>query len=693
MQLPLTSLIPTVVELISFWQANWPSISWFPNWYLGVPFRFVTGPVVPLVVLFFRKLTGLPVESVYIGFIGGIWLIGGFGIKLLVRELGGGKGQQWWSAILFILLPVSLFLLQFGNGLHHLSTALLPWVFVFSYRSFWGGSANWRSVQNLLLIVSSTILLLINHAALLPLLIGLTVLVLTRSQTEWVKGLVKTALVILTSISLATIWYTPRFWWILLGNPSFGGKPLSNVIPLVLQLAQALLPIILGVWFVQKRYTLKHKLMQFGVLFGSSFLFLTVIRFLSDVDFWMDWTGFGLELQLTGAIVGGVFLTRWQVHYSSSERSESRSYLKESSRLRSNNIRQIVTFFIILTLTISDGYLVKKNFFDSESDKYRKQILSLSFRSGLAGEKSPPESETPNGISQSFTLLRNDSSRIFLTGSPVFWLSTKQNSYILQVRGGRDEVSTHKTWAIGAYQIREGETDELLKNWLTVFGVSQLLYQGPDSQEYFKDYKNRERFVELNKQSFPSLCHSRENGNPLVITKTDPRVGHEDDGTRDSCADLVYVFPYSIARSADKALLNVDQPEKGNDEQALASYVDKLGAPLEFTYKNPTTIQINGQIDSSQIISLAVSYDPNWHLVKGAGKITSDSFGNLVILPQNKETEWTLEYREGWSSWLPAVLLSLISTLLLSQSDRLTQLLLRKSPSLSTADKNEEEEY
>src|SRR3989344_7550508 len=525
MQLPPTSLVPSIVELISFWEKNWPHIWWFPNWYLGVPFRFFSGPVVPVLVLLFRSLTGWAVATSYLALIGMTWLIGGIGVKLLVKELGGAKRQQWWSMVLFWLLPGSFFLLQFGNGLHHISTALLPWVFYFWWKYLklthpnpllriegnslgnefrfplfvrGGQGALLNEAWLIFTTLGVTLLLLINAAAILPLVIGLTALILLKSKTEWLAGFIKGILIILTAVSLATIWYTPRFWWIILGNPSFGGKPLSNVIPYILQLAQAFVPIVLGVWFVQKRYRLIQKLTRFGVFFGGSFLFLTLVRFASDPDFWMDWVGYGLELQLAAALLTPlVILNLFQDHKS---------------------IR-IVTFFIILMLTIGEGVGVYTTYMSYKSyTSYKQRIVEL----------------VGGSVSQ------ND--RIFLTGSGVFWLgefARGQNLLdpqldrdgtlvnhkgivpprmrssqispasprffevgLLQVRGGRDEVSTHQTWAMGAYNIREGEKGELLKDWLAVFGVSTLLYQNETSVEYFKDYKNRQRFGELDKQGF-----------------------------------------------------------------------------------------------------------------------------------------------------------------------------------------------
>src|SRR3989344_3661171 len=225
MQLPLTSLVPSIVELISFWEKNWPHIWWFPNWYLGVPFRFVSGPVVPIVVLLFRSLTGWAIEQSYLALIGVTWVIGGIGVKLLVKELGGAKRQQWWSMILFWLLPGSLFLLQFGNGLYHISTGLLPWV-------FWG----WWKCLNKQKIVMLNLscgarsgFARFQHPKYLR---SRNEFGMTNSQEHKNKTNPPPPHPPPPPPHLPP---PPFFGQIIFGNPSFGVKPLSNVIPYILQ--------------------------------------------------------------------------------------------------------------------------------------------------------------------------------------------------------------------------------------------------------------------------------------------------------------------------------------------------------------------------------------------------------------------------------------------------------------------------
>jgi hypothetical protein len=337
-------------------------------------------------------------------------------------------------------------------------------------------------------------------------------------------------------------------------------------------------------------------------------------------------------------------------------------------------------------LTIIDGLFLWKLFVNDAHlvSKYKKEIRKLVYQDAYA--------EDDNNL--------NDQNRIFMSGSPVFWFgsasgqnfldpqlnrdisqsdhtdivplrmrSAKTSSAsplsimigLLQVRGGKDQVSTHPTWAMGAYQIREGKDRELLGDWLKIFGVSYILVHDQTSAEYFKDFRNLERFDDL------ALVGS-EGGN------------------------LLYKYPASLARTADESLLQVPRPEAGNDEYATHEYAERLSRPLNVKYMTPTEIEIStGELNPSEIISMAVTYDPGWKLVKGQGKLARDNFGNLAIIPQAGVSTFSLEYKEIWTGWFWGVLLSLISCWLLFQSEWLVLKL--KFPSLTISQDQEQEEY
>lgn len=613
MSLPLTSLVPTIVEITDFIETNWPHIWWFPNWYLGVPLRFVTGPIVPLLTIMLGKISGLSIETSYILLIGSLWTLGSIGVKKLVYELGAGKWVGWSASVFFLLLPGHIWLFSYGNGLNHIVISLLPWASLVWLRAQQSWKAGWVFATISLL----SIVLLIDVGSLLALLVLAAVLILIQEKSRWLDSGIKSILLLLTAIFVATVWYTPRFWWTLLGNPSFAGKPLSQVIPFIIQLLEALIPLVLGAWFVQTRYRFRYRLIRFGVLFGASFLFLTVIRFLSDVDFWMDWTSYFLELQFALALVLSVLVNRVIQRYKTI---------------------QIVVFLIISILTIIDGGLVYWLYkADEKIVAYRNDVQNLVGNTG-------------------------ENERLFLSGSPVFWLGG-----ILQVRGGRDEASTHPFWARGAYVVREGEREEELAAWFKALGISYVLVHSEGSREYFRDFKNTERFA----------------GFPLIVQNS---------------GDSFYDTGGDIARFASVELRTLDFRRFAKEGELLARYAELLEEPMLFWYDRPDLIRLDPlekKLDRDRLISLAVTYDRNWRAT--TGKLQKDVLGNMLVLPDTQVAEIVLEYNEPLMSWGWGSAATIISLWLLLNADKLGSVLSRKLSTFSGlsggAGENEEESY
>lgn len=82
-----TSLIPATVAIVKFLETNGlrAFLGNYPFWYLGVPTRFLAGPIVPIALLFIRKLIptvslfSISIYSILLSFlvaaVGWVWLI------------------------------------------------------------------------------------------------------------------------------------------------------------------------------------------------------------------------------------------------------------------------------------------------------------------------------------------------------------------------------------------------------------------------------------------------------------------------------------------------------------------------------------------------------------------------------------------------------------------------------------------
>ncbi|MBI2595272.1 hypothetical protein HYW46_00880 [Candidatus Daviesbacteria bacterium] len=626
-------MIQTVLALSQFFINNFPPPAggwWYPYWYLGNPYHYLIGPVVPIILAIINfkfqiSNFGFPI---YLGLLGVSWVVGGVGVYQLVEKLSqtSNRKSQILYALLFMFLPFSLFLLAYSNGLYHFAWGFLPWVFVVFLRFLVGSPMSLRDhkvakqsnlikiaalpsvARNdeekkgikiaLLLSILVSFVLLVDVSILLPMLVGFVCLGVVIKDIKGVKGIngggeyqvFKTFFVLLFALSLATIWYTPGFWLTLLQNPSFGGMPLVNLGKFLFQLLLNLVPILAAVWVVKLRMKNLSRTAYFGLLFLSSFLFLTIIRYLSDPDFVQDWIGFFIEIQFGLAILLGSFLS--------------------SSRMR-GSFRRLIPAFAGMTVLL---VFIVKGWMGGENVKYQSKIVSML--------KNVPKDE-----------------RVFLSGTSVFWAN--QYLDIIQVRGGVDQASIHPYWADGAYQIREGENSELSLNWLRALGVSWILVHSGGSDEPYRDFKRPEKFTQI--------CHPRLDRGSIL--EKDPRI-REDDTickiVKGIKGDTLYkVGGASIARVADKSILEVKKPKNGADAQTLAKYVNTFkihpgGSPPGWENRPGFTnvIEVDADLGKDEVISLAIAYDRGWQVQQfhpgggtGGVRLVKDNLGNIVLIP------------------------------------------------------------
>src|SRR3989344_6457901 len=188
-----TSLVPTVIALSEFFAENFPNISWYPYWYLGNPYQFLIGPVVPtLLAIFnfpfdFAQGRQFSITQIYLGLIFSSFLVGSVGIYLFLRDWGVNKKQAFFSGIFYVLFPAGYFLLNYQNGLNHVALSLLPF-FLLYYRRFLKGGEN---MLVLFLSIIIVIVLLINISILLSFIIGaIGLMVAERYRNSASQGLI-----------------------------------------------------------------------------------------------------------------------------------------------------------------------------------------------------------------------------------------------------------------------------------------------------------------------------------------------------------------------------------------------------------------------------------------------------------------------------------------------------------------------
>jgi hypothetical protein len=430
-------------------------------------------------------------------------------------------------------------------------------------------------------------------------------------------------------LSLATFWYKPSYWWVILTNPSFGGVPLLKLIANLFQGLLQFLPLVLAVLLVRWRRLRFTSFRIFALIFFVSFALLTAVRFLFDIDFIMDWTGFVPELQLAGVFLLAAF--------------GGRVFQK----------RFFVPILIIISTCLFMSYNILFQLFYAPAATKQQNTDSLSryqqIVSGMLMRYVPGDE------------------RVFLSGSSVFWINAQ--SGIQQIRGGNDMASIHQWWSHGAYQIREGEDAGLTYAWLKIFGASYILVHDHNSKDPFHDFKHISKF------------NSKNNTDFSLVKKQDGNYLYRVNGAH-------------IARVASDKLLTVPSPDNGADSRVLLSYSGMLKRPAIFQYIKPDRLAIKVNTAYDEIISLAVSYDVRWKIIKGQGRIGKDAVGNMVIIPERQGVqELVLQYGEDLSDWLIPLLGAAVFSLMLVRFTLVYPYIQKVTSKLSLGLHSDEEEY
>lgn len=448
-----TSLIPVYVALAGFWERNgWLSaLGNYPYWYKGeTPFYYLTGPFVPILMILGHKIDPyLSLFEISFLLIGFSWLIGGLGVFFFVNELKEkGTNPALLTSLFFLTGPIVPFLFRFSDGVSLIGFSFLPFVLLIYFKLIKFS----RTRDGLLLSLSVILLLLLSPAILPTLFLGLTAIFLSSALKQKTEEKLKISLIYLSlALLVVTFWYRPGYWLTLLGAPSFAGKELFSVILSLLKLLPQVLAVAAAVFF-NKIYRRRETLRDFIFYWLFIFVFLTLIRFLSDPDFWLDWSAYGTELQFGLALVLGVLLT------------ESGRLKMEKGVKYAFSVLYLLTFFLI-------------------------------FKTYVLGTLQKDISKTPEyKISNWLSANANENDLVFLSGTSAFWLNSLSGHSIRQVRGGVDQASNGDDWRKATWETREGKDIEKTLKWLKTLEIKYLVVHTDDSAEYYHDFKYPEKF-------------------------------------------------------------------------------------------------------------------------------------------------------------------------------------------------------
>ena len=454
-----TSLIPIHIALARFIEnQGWQAIfNFYPYWYLdSTPFRYLTGPILPLTLVFFHKLLpGLSLFEVFLGLIGLCLPVGATGIYLLVREWKGSRLSASLAAIFYLFGPFVPLLFRFADGLHLITLSFLPFILMMYLRLL----KKWRRRQAICLSFAITGLLLLETTIIPSLIMAMAAVLLAQTGWKRVENKIRQTLaVIFFALLMVTFWYTPDYWLTLLTAPSLGGKTVWSIAVSLPRLLAIFLSLFIAVF--TKRLVKQNSFRGFCFFWLFIFGFLTLTRLIADPDFWLDWISYSIEIQMGIAITLSYLLARIKGRYWQS---------------------WAIGFFVVIFLT---GWfcLFRSEVVNSLQNNIEE---SVEYRTGKELSKVVGSDE-----------------KVFLSGTTVFWLNAFFD--ISQVRGGVDQAAVHSTWDRAAWEIREGTDVEQSERWLRNLGVSYILVHNQASREFYHDFRYPDKFKQGNFQAIYS---------------------------------------------------------------------------------------------------------------------------------------------------------------------------------------------
>ena len=214
-----------------------------------------------------------------------------------------------------------------------------------------------------------------------------------------------------------------------------------------------------------------------------------------------------------------------------------------------------------------------------------------------------------------------------------------------QMSAGHEPSAPNWTQQVAVYTIYSGqnagaEDGPISALWLKAFGCGAIVVPGRDSKDHYHAVANPDKFNGL----LPLVW--RESGESIYkIPQPSPSLAH--------------VIP--------RAAIVHDRPLNGLDIAELRHYVDALESPANIVWENPDHAKITAKMDSSQILSIQITYDPGWQARIGNQKVkaAADGLGFLLIDPSCSDCSIDLDFTGG-SERKVALAVSILTLLALS---------------------------
>ncbi len=214
--------------------------------------------------------------------------------------------------------------------------------------------------------------------------------------------------------------------------------------------------------------------------------------------------------------------------------------------------------------------------------------------------------------------------RIFATGSLRFRLNAFSSAPQI---GGTFESGLKNRYAVDVhYQVRTGESsrpgEEALdaESQLNVLGTQYVVVHGPQSQEYYRDVKNPDKFA-----SFARIAH-QPTVHDTVYELSNPRLAWS-------------VRPAEMPPDANKVQIR----------RLSAAAKDPTRPRLLWIEEHPGRYRIEGSLRAGDEVFVAMNYDRGWRAWQGSEPLNvgRNALGMIQLQPRGGHTAYLLLEYQG----------------------------------------------
>lgn len=567
---------------------NWRDLTWFPLWYSGIPFQNTYPPLHPAVVAALAGLTGLSPAHAYHAATALFYSLGPVTLFLLAARLSRSATYSFAAALFYSLVSTSAFLIpavrhdiggpwmarrlqvlvEYGEGPHVASMTLLPLALLLLVVTFDRRRACWWFLAALMLAS----VVLTNWLGGAALAVAVAAWLLVRHEGAWWRNWLTAGATGVFAYAIASPWIPPSTIFAIRRNERYMSGELSE--GRWIYAAAALVAAAALLWaFRRFRVPL---VLRFSILFVLPMALITLASEWFGVHLMPQPHRYHLEMEmglaLVAAFAAGMLL----------ERASRRARVAVACGL--------------LALALYPAL------------KYRGHARSLI---------RPIDVQQTVEYRQAQWFAENmEGRRVMPSGSIGFFLNVFTD--VPQFAGGFDQGVLSPVYPHFRYQILSGENagereGEVAVMALKAFGVSAISVSGPQSEEYYKPFRNPWKF---------------EGILPVLWREGD---------------DVIYEIPrrsHSLAHVIRRSGLPSRRSEHGLDVEPLVPYLDALDDPAlplaGFRWIDHHSAVVTAEMEEDQIVSVQVSYHPGWRAsVDGRPRrVYADHLGQLVVEPE-----------------------------------------------------------